>query len=158
MKEETIVLKKRAFSLFLCLAMTAGILSGCGKSASEQTSTATSAVASTAEASSQQASAASESSEPAEVYMFINSPEYADAINTAITEYKKVAPNVTINYETTQSDYPTLLKAKINSGEIPDIFASTAGGEIKAYAEYSQDLTNEPLASAMTDAVKTNMS
>ncbi|MBQ4511561.1 MAG: hypothetical protein II969_01110, partial [Anaerolineaceae bacterium] len=50
----------------------------------------------------------------ADIYMFIPSPEYADAINTLIEEYKTVAPDVTINYETTQSDYPTLLKAKIN--------------------------------------------
>ena len=52
----------------------------------------------------------------ADIYMFIPSPEYADAINTLIEEYKTVAPDVTINYETTQSDYPTLLKAKINAG------------------------------------------
>jgi raffinose/stachyose/melibiose transport system substrate-binding protein len=57
-----------------------------------------------------------------------------------------------------QSDYPTVLKSKIASGNIPDVFQSTAGGEIKQYAEYSADLTSEPLAAAMTDAVKKNMS
>lgn len=65
--------------------------------------------------SSQSASAKGDDS--GEIYMFISQPEYADAIGELIDEYKKVAPNVTINYETTQNDYPTLLKAKLNSGE-----------------------------------------
>jgi ABC-type sugar transport system, periplasmic component len=93
----------------------------------------------------------------AEIYMFISQPEYADAINKLIAEYKKVEPNVTINYETTQSDYPTLLKARLNSGKAPDIFSSTSGKEIGVYLEYSQNLADQPLASAMTDPVKTVM-
>jgi len=94
---------------------------------------------------------------PAEIHMFIASPEYADAIGQLIAEYKKVAPNVTINYETTQSDYPTLLKARLNSGNPPDIFSSTSGKEIKVYLEYSQNLADQSLAAAMTDPVKAVM-
>lgn len=97
------------------------------------------------------------SSEEAEIYMFISSPEYADAINTLIEEYKNVAPNVTINYETTQNDYPTLLKAKLNSGEVPDIFSSTSGKEIDVYKEYSFDLSGQALESTMQPAVASMM-
>lgn len=89
-----------------------------------------------------------------DIYMFIPSPEYADAINTLIEEYKTVAPDVNINYETTQSDYPTLLKAKINSGSTPDIFGSTSGKEIGVYLDYSYNFADQPAAAAMTDAVK----
>lgn len=89
-----------------------------------------------------------------EIYMFISQPEYADAINELIAAYKEVAPDVTINYETTQTDYPTLLKAKINSGEAPDIFSSTSGKEIGVYLDYSYNFADEPAADAMTDAVK----
>lgn len=89
-----------------------------------------------------------------DIYMFIPSPEYADAINALIEEYKTVAPDVNINYETTQSDYPTLLKAKINSGSIPDIFGSTSGKEIGVYLDYSYNFADQPAADAMTDAVK----
>jgi len=94
---------------------------------------------------------------PTEIHMFINQPEYADAINKLIAEYKKVAPNVTINYESTQSDYPTLLKARLNSGTPPDIFASTSGKEISVYLEYSQNLADQAVAKAMTDPVKAVM-
>src|SRR5208337_2846535 len=94
---------------------------------------------------------------PREIHMFIPSPEYADAINKLIAEYKSVAPDVTINYETTQTDYPTLLKARLNSGNPPDIFGSTSGKEIAVYLEYSQNLADQPLAKAMTDPVKAVM-
>lgn len=97
------------------------------------------------------------SSEEAEIYMFISSPEYADAINTLIDEYKNVAPNVTINYETIQNDYPTLLKAKLNSGEVPDIFSSTSGKEIDVYKEYSFDLSGQALETTMQPAVASMM-
>ena len=97
------------------------------------------------------------SSSGTEIYMFISQPEYADAINQLIAEYKKVAPDVTINYETTQNDYPTLLKAKLNSGEAPDIFSTTSGKEIAVYLDYSKDLSGQPITSAMDDPVKAMM-
>jgi raffinose/stachyose/melibiose transport system substrate-binding protein len=88
-----------------------------------------------------------------ELYMFISQPEYADAIRALITEYKKVAPGITINYETTQDAYPAMLKTKLNSGDVPDIFTSTAGAEIDLYKEYSLNLQGQPIATAMLDAV-----
>ena len=72
---------------------------------------------------------------PVEINMFISMPEYADAVRALIDVYKTVAPNVTIHYETTQNDYPTLLKTKINAGETPDIFATTSGKEIGVYMD-----------------------
>lgn len=144
--------------------MTATLLAGCGGSgdsaqapaAEEPAAEAPAAEEPAAEAPAAEAPAAS-SDEEAEIYMFISSPEYADAINTLIEEYKTVAPNVTINYETTQNDYPTLLKAKLNSGEVPEIFSSTSGKEIDVYKEYSFDLSGQALESTMQPAVASMM-
>lgn len=97
------------------------------------------------------------SADEGEIYMFISQPEYADAITELIEAYGEVAPNVTINYETTQNDYPTLLKTKLNSGEVPDIFSSTSGKEIDTYKEYSYDLTGQPLVDAMDPGVAAAM-
>ena len=112
--------------------MTIGLLAGCGSSSGDSASApaADAGSAETTEAPADAAEPAASSDEPAEIYMFISSPEYADAMGELIEAYKEVAPNVTINYETTQNDYPTLLKAKLNSGEVPDIFSSTSGKEI----------------------------
>ncbi|MBO5094689.1 MAG: extracellular solute-binding protein [Lachnospiraceae bacterium] len=146
-------MKKKLLSTLLCLAMAGTMLTGCGSSASSPaaqeggTEAADNGSAQTEEA----ASAASD--EEAEIYMFISSPEYADAINELIDAYKEVAPNVTINYETTQNDYPTMLKAKLNSGEVPDIFSSTSGKEIDVYKEWSFDLSGQPLEETIDPAV-----
>ncbi len=150
--------------------MTGALLAGCGSgtAGTEPAGTETAeGGASAEETPAEEETVAAESAdagteEPSldsgEIYMFISSPEYADAINTLIEEYAEVAPGVTINYETTQNDYPTLLKAKINSGEIPDIFSSTSGKEIDTYKEYSFDLTGQPLmetiAPSVADAMK----
>ena len=163
-------MKKKLLSVLLCTAMMTTVLAGCGSggdagsapaaepAAQEPAAEAPAAEEPAAEAPAAEAPAAEAgSSEEAEIYMFISSPEYADAINTLIDEYKTVAPNVTINYETTQNDYPTLLKAKLNSGEVPDIFSSTSGKEIDVYKEYSFDLSGQALETTMQPAVASMM-
>lgn len=153
-------MKKKLVSMALCAVMAGTMLAGCGsqQSAPAETDTAEAAVETT-ETDSEQASsegtsgAVDPSGDSGEIYMFISSPEYADAMNTLIEQYAEVAPNVTINYETTQNDYPTLLKAKINSGEIPDIFSSTSGKEIDTYKEYSYDFTGQPLMDTISPSV-----
>lgn len=93
-----------------------------------------------------------------EINIFISMPEYADAINELIDTYQEEVKNeVEINYETTQSDYPTLLKVKLNSGDIPDLFSSTSGKEIELYKEYSYDLSGEPMMDTMLPSVKKAM-
>ena len=158
-------MKKKLLSALLCTAMTATMLAGCGGSDSGSEAPATETPAAQESAAAEEPAAeepaaevpAASSDEEAEIYMFISSPEYADAINTLIDEYKNVAPNVTINYETTQNDYPTLLKAKLNSGEVPEIFSSTSGKEIDVYKEYSFDLSGQALESTMQPAVASMM-
>lgn len=154
-------MKKKLLGLLLATAMIAGTLSGCGsKETPADTSAEDSQQAAADDAADNAADDVAEpeadtasSDEEAEIYMFISSPEYADAINELIDAYKEVAPNVTINYETTQNDYPTMLKAKLNSGEVPDIFASTSGKEIDVYKEWSYNLENEALAQTIDPAV-----
>lgn len=98
-------------------------------------------------------SSAGSDEEQVTITMFLASPEYADAMNTLIDEYESENPNINIEYESTQ-DYNALLKTKINAGEIPDIFSTCSGKEIGTYEPYAADLTDQPLASAMTDEVR----
>ena len=153
-------MKRKLLAAILSCAMTVTVLAGCGQTAEAPAGEATTlpADSSTPAADDAEAPAADASADEGEIYMFISSPEYADAINNLIEEYKNVAPNVTINYETTQNDYPTMLKAKLNSGEVPDIFSSTSGKEIDTYLEYSYDLSNDPIMTTMDPAVASSMS
>ncbi len=158
-------MKKRLLSVLLTIAVTGAMIAGCGGSggqsaepAGEKAGAETTADDAGAEKAEDVEESGGEAGAPAEINMFISSPEYADAINELIDAYKEVAPDVTINYETTQNDYPTLLKAKLNSGEVPDIFSSTSGKEIDTYLEYSYDLSNEPLMETIDPAVAAAMS
>jgi ABC-type sugar transport system, periplasmic component len=145
-------MKKSVPALALAVVMTAGIFTGCSKAGQSQSSSGTSTAAKTSKASK------ASKSKSADINIFVNSPEYVDAINDYINAYKKTKPNITVNLKTVQSDYPQMLKAKLKSGEMPDVFTTGAGSEIKEYAKYSYDLTGQPLAKAMTDEVRMNMS
>lgn len=136
---------KKMFALPAVLLLGTSLLAGCGSTPAADTG----AAGATGEAAANQ---------PVTINMFTASPEYTDAFNAYIEEYKKVKPNVTINLEIMQADYNTVLKSRIAAGSTPDVFQTTAGGDIDTYADYSADLTNEPLAAAMTDAVRANMS
>jgi len=138
---------KRYVALSVSLVLIIGILAACGSNNNAPNNGAAT-----------DNGAANTSAKPVTINMFTASPEYTDAFNAYIAEYKKVKSNVTINLEIMQADYNTVLKSKIAAGSTPDVFQTTAGGDIDTFAEYSADLTNEPLAAAMTDAVKINMS
>ena len=135
-------MRKRFIGIICSIALASALLLGCG--------TMTTIPQTTAEQT-------AKTNNDSEIYMFISSPEYADAINELIAAYKEVEPDVTINYETTQGDYRQLLVTKIESGQIPDIFASMSGMEIDTYLDYSYDLSNEKMAKVMSDSIKDTM-
>lgn len=149
-------MKKKLLATLLCTAMTIGLVAGCGSSTQTSSGDTADTSAATEEAKTDTAAGSDEEGE-VELYMFISGPEYADSINELLAEYKTVKPNVTINYETTQNDYPTMLKAKLNAGECPDIFSSTAGKEIETYKEYAYDLSDQPAQEAMLPAIQASM-
>lgn len=89
-------MKKKLLSVLLCTAMLTTVLAGCGSgsdSGSAPAAEAPAADAGTSEEPAAEAPAAdASSSEEAEVYMFIASPEYADAINTLIKSTRMLRP------------------------------------------------------------------
>lgn len=144
-----IPMKRRLLSLIIAVILSVGMLTGCKREEASPKPSAKSTVSKTSKTSKVTS---------ANINIFVNNPEYVDAINEYIKEYKKNKPNITVNLKTVQSDYSQLLKMKIKSGDMPDVFTTSAGSEIKEYAKYSYDLTGQPLAKAMTDEVRMNMS
>jgi len=114
---------KKSLSLTLAGLMLTLSLTGCGSKAASTTT----------------------SSEEKDVTLnfMMNSPELTDQYNEMVAEYKKVKPNVTINLEILQNDYQTVLKTKLNSGEVPDMFMSSAYNDNKVYKDYEYNLENE---------------
>jgi len=89
--------------------------------------------------------------------MFLGSPEFKDATQALCDEYMKENPNVKITYEASE-DITTDLAAKINTGTLPDIFMVGTGINLKNYTEYCYDLSDQPLADALTPAARTSLS
>ncbi len=72
------------------------------------------------------------------------SPEYTDQMHEMGREYHKQFPNVTLDFEILQTDFRTVLKTRFNSGDIPDVFMTSAYNDNKVFADYCYDLTKEP--------------
>ncbi len=144
-----IPMKKRLLSFILAFVLAVSMMTGCRKEDPMDKMPSKDTASKTSKESMEKS---------VDINIFVNNPEYVDAINEYLKEYKKNKPNLTVNLKTIQSDYSQILKTKIKSGDMPDVFTTSAGSEIKEYAKYSYDLTGQPLAKAMTDEVRMNMS
>ena len=70
------------------------------------------------------------------------SPELTDQYNDMAKAYKAATGN-TLDITVLQDDYKTVLSARLNSGDIPDIFMSSAYADNAAYKDYDYDLTGQ---------------
>jgi len=73
--------------------------------------------------------------------LFFYSPELTDQYNDMAAAYKADTGN-TLDITVNQADYVTLLRAKLNSGDIPDVFMSSAYADNSTYKDYVYDLTD----------------
>ncbi len=73
--------------------------------------------------------------------LFFYSPELTDQYNDMAREYQAETGN-TLDITVNQADYVTLLRAKLNSGDIPDVFMSSAYADNSTYKDYVYDLTD----------------
>jgi len=73
--------------------------------------------------------------------LFFYSPELTDQYNDMAREYK-AETGVTLDITVNQADYVTLLRAKLNSGDIPDVFMSSAYADNSTYKDYIYDMTD----------------
>lgn len=113
----------KKLSILLASLMLTVSFSGCGKNSSD--------------------SSQSSSDKPITLNFMMNSPELTDQYNDMVEAYKKVNPNVTINLQVLQNDYQTVLKTKLNSGDAPDLFMSSAYNDNKVFQDYEYNLDNE---------------
>ncbi|MGE4584328.1 MAG: ABC transporter substrate-binding protein [Sphaerochaeta sp.] len=70
------------------------------------------------------------------------SPELADQYNDMVAAYK-AETGVTLDITVLQTDYRSVLTSRLNSGDVPDIFMSSAYADNSTYKDYVYDLTNE---------------
>lgn len=86
----------------------------------------------------------------------LNSPELTESYKDCFAEYEKET-GVKINADILQNDYQTVLKTRINSGDIPDLFLTSAYNDNKVYRDYEYNLDKEPFMKNVQKAILTSV-
>ncbi len=95
--------------------------------------------------------------DPVNLYFMFNGPEYTDAYHDLIDHYTEEHPNVNIELEILQNDYQTVLRSRLNSGDVPDLFLSSAYSDNTLYADYIYDLENEDFIKNFSEKTLTSV-
>jgi len=82
----------------------------------------------------------------------LNSPELTEAYKDAFAQYEKET-GVHIDADILQNDYQTVLKTRLNSGDIPDLFITSAYNDNKVYCDYDYNLDKEALLKNVQPAI-----
>ena len=60
---------------------------------------------------------------------------------------------INVEVQHNANNHPELLQARVNSGQVPDVFTHTIGPSLEAYAEYGIDWRNDPILDLFRDDV-----
>lgn len=71
-------------------------------------------------------------------------PEMTEAMHDMAKQFHKQYPHMNLEFTILQTDYFPVLKARLNSSDLPDVFMSNAYLHNEVYRDYWYDLTNEP--------------
>lgn len=74
-----------------------------------------------------------------------------NSVNQIFEKFMEENPGVKINYTTQESDYEQLMKARMASNDLPDIFA-THGWSVARYSEYLRVLNDQPWYDSIQDS------
>lgn len=143
-------MSKRSLTILGTSVLTMSLLAGCASDTKPEATNASSKETTAG-------TATPASTKPVTLNILQYAPEMTDAMHHLADEYHKQNPNVTIDITIHQDDYPTLLKTRINSGDIPDIFMSGAYNDNKTYKDYAYDLTKEDFMKNIADSAKTGV-
>ncbi|MBO9610378.1 MAG: extracellular solute-binding protein [Paenibacillaceae bacterium] len=80
-----------------------------------------------------------------------------DTIQAIISSFTKENPTITVDFSTQGKDYEQLMKAKMASNDLPDLFA-THGWSVNRYSEYLRPLNDQPWFGNLTDTIKPTIS
>jgi raffinose/stachyose/melibiose transport system substrate-binding protein len=90
------------------------------------------------------------------ITMLFYSPELTEQYNDMAKAYQADTGNK-LDITVLQADYVTVLRARLNSGDIPDVFMSSAYADNDTYKDYVYDLTNEGFVKNMQPTALTGV-
>lgn len=125
---------KKFITIVLCMVMIVTMATGCGAGNSTAGKDTAAASGSSAQKEAKK--------DPVTLKLYFFSPELQEQYNDMADKYKEETGN-TLDITVQQADYVTMLNAKLNSGDIPDVFMSSAYADNITYKDYCYDMTNE---------------
>lgn len=86
--------------------------------------------------------------------VFNNQSQIAVGVLEEITEnFMKEYPNIEVDFQSVGKDYESMMKVKMASNDLPDVFA-THGWAVLRYNDYLLDLSNEAWASRLKSSIR----
>lgn len=124
-------MKKKVLSMFLCAAMTAGLLAGCGGSGDgSKTVSGTKDEAGAEDEAKNEAKGESGSGEKTKIRMTYWNSE--DTVQALLDYLAAAVPDVEIEYQfIDNSNYDTIVDTQLSAGEGPDIICESPGSSLK---------------------------
>ncbi|MDF2650979.1 MAG: carbohydrate transporter substrate-binding protein, partial [Paenibacillus sp.] len=131
---------KKVFSLCIAAVLSIGV-AGCQTSGSSKPS------------SLPQQSAASKS-EPVKLEFMSNmSTQTLKEIQSLAEQFHKENPNITVDVSSQSADFEALIKAKMASGDLPDLW-TTHGWSVERYSNFLQPLNDQAWYSSIKESFK----
>lgn len=141
---------KKAIAILLCTVMTMSLLTACGSSGTTET------VQPSQESENQTANNVAETSTQQEVtiHLFHQKQEAQSAFAQIIDAFHAEYPYINVEQEIVTNDPAAILKARIATGEVPDIFQGANDTMDIARGGYIMELTGEAFLNNITDEAR----
>ena len=141
---------KRIFAVLLCVVMMLSVLTACGDSGTAGTET----PAETAAPAPTEAAAETPAQQDVTLHLFHQKQEAQEAFAQIIDAFHAEYPYITVEQEIVTNDPAAILKARIATGEVPDIFQGANDTMDIAQGGYIMELTGEPFLNNITDEAR----
>ncbi len=139
------MIQKKIMAVILCTTMMTAALTGCGNVGSAKKA----------------GDSTDEKKDVEDVVLRVfDAQAYGlDEYGEVVDAFEKEHPGVTVEVQHAANDSNTLLQARVNSNDVPDVFAVETGTSAKLYYEYAYDWSNDTDVTGLflKDALKTGM-
>ncbi|MFF2481691.1 ABC transporter substrate-binding protein [Paenibacillus sp. NPDC058071] len=134
---------KKAINVIIVSALLTLLLAACGSANEKPESTAP-------------ASGESQEGKPVTISFMHFKSDFTDGVAKIVEQFENENPLIKVNVQPVKyDDYYTLLKTKLASGDIVDVFTLNAGANTKLFSDggYLEDLTGKPFLADFEEAV-----
>ncbi|WP_042166049.1 ABC transporter substrate-binding protein [Paenibacillus gorillae] len=135
---------KKALSLIIVSALLTVLLAACGSSNEKPESTAA------------PTNGENQGGKPVTISFMHFKSDFTDGVAKIVEQFETENPLIKVNVQPVKyDDYYTLLKTKLASGDIVDVFTLNAGAQTKLFSDggYLEDLTGKPFLADFEEAV-----